>query len=61
MFALWLHGRPEHTQRAYTADALRFLAHTGKPLATLTLRDLQNSPTPWPVSPWRRGLARWPR
>jgi len=38
---LWLHGRPETTQSVYRASAGRFLVATGKPLATVTLGDLQ--------------------
>lgn len=38
---LWLHGRSPHTQRAYRADVARFLAGVGKPLAQVTLGDLQ--------------------
>jgi len=38
---IWLHGRSLHTQRAYAADIHRFCAHAGKPLATVTLADLQ--------------------
>jgi len=37
----WLHGRPEHTCRAYHADIARFLAHAQKPLPSITLHDLQ--------------------
>lgn len=38
---LWLHGRPEKTQRAYRADMARFLVFVGKPLPTVTLDDFQ--------------------
>ena len=38
---LWLHGRSRHTQRAYRADAERFLAAVEKPLHRITLGDLQ--------------------
>jgi len=38
---IWLHGRSPHTQRAYAADVARLRARIGKPLATLTLADLQ--------------------
>ncbi len=38
---LWLHGRSSHTQRAYRADAGRFLAAIGKSLHQTTLGDLQ--------------------
>jgi integrase/recombinase XerD len=42
LVAMWLHGRPVHTQRTYAADAGRFLAFAEKPLATVTLGDLQD-------------------
>lgn len=38
---LWLHGRSKHTQRAYRADAGRFLEAVAKPLHGITLGDLQ--------------------
>jgi len=38
---VWLHGRSPHTQRAYRADAERFQAAMAKPLAAVTLADLQ--------------------
>jgi len=38
---LWLHGRSPHTRRAYRADSERFRAFVGKPLAMVTLGDLQ--------------------
>src|SRR5918912_3253159 len=38
---LWLHGRSPHTQRAYRADAERFLAFVARPLRAVTLGDLQ--------------------
>jgi integrase/recombinase XerD len=38
---LWLHGRSPHTQRAYRADAQRFLRFVAKPLRAVTLGDLQ--------------------
>jgi len=38
---LWLHGRSDHTQRAYGADARRFLAFAGVPLRQVTLGMLQ--------------------
>lgn len=41
LIELWIHGRSPHSQRAYTADARRFLAHVGRPLAAITLADLQ--------------------
>lgn len=41
VLALWLHGRSKHTQRAYSAKAERFLAFTTKPLARVSLGDVQ--------------------
>jgi len=41
LIELWLHGRSSHTQRAYRADVDRFRAGAGKPLARVTLADLQ--------------------
>jgi integrase/recombinase XerD len=41
LIALWLHGRSPHTQRAYRADADRFLAFVIRPLTIVTLGDLQ--------------------
>ncbi len=38
---IWLHGRSEHTMRAYRADVERFRVRAGKPLARVTLSDLQ--------------------
>ena len=38
---LWLHGRSRHTQRAYRADAERFLGAVEKPLHRITLGDIQ--------------------
>ncbi|MGH9760699.1 MAG: tyrosine-type recombinase/integrase, partial [Blastocatellia bacterium] len=38
---LWTHGHSRHTQRAYRANAARFLGFTGKPLALVSLRDIQ--------------------
>ena len=42
MLRRWLHGRPDHTCRAYHADIVRFLAHAQKPLAAIALHDLQD-------------------
>ena len=39
--ALWLHGRPTETQRAYRREADRFRAFVAKPLAAITLGDVQ--------------------
>ena len=41
LIALWLHGRPEHTQRAYRAEADRFLSCVEKPLRSVKLVDIQ--------------------
>jgi integrase/recombinase XerD len=41
LIAIWLHGRSPNTQRAYRADVERFRAGAGKPLARVTLADLQ--------------------
>lgn len=37
----WLHGRPANTAAAYGPDAQGFLAHCQKPLAEVTLADVQ--------------------
>lgn len=39
---LWLHGRSVHTQRAYEADAKRFLQFAAVPLREITLGVIQN-------------------
>ena len=41
LVTLWLHSRSRHTTRAYLADVARFRAGAGKPLARVTLSDLQ--------------------
>lgn len=41
LIALWLHGRPKHTQRAYQREAQRFMAFADKPLRAAKLLDLQ--------------------
>jgi integrase/recombinase XerD len=41
LIEIWLHGRSEHTQRAYRADLDRFHAGAGKALRLVTLADLQ--------------------
>jgi site-specific recombinase XerD len=38
---IWLHGRSAHTARAYRGDVDRFRRATAKPLASITLADLQ--------------------
>jgi integrase/recombinase XerD len=38
---LWLYARSPHTQRAYRSDVARFQNRAGKPLARVTLTDLQ--------------------
>ena len=42
LIGIWLHGRSPHTQRAYAADVARLRSRTGKPLAAVTLQDLQD-------------------
>lgn len=39
---LWLHGRSEHTQRAYRADLDRLLSAAAKPFHRITLGDIQD-------------------
>ncbi len=41
IIAMWLYGRSAHTLRAYAGDVARFRAFVGKPLAAVTLPDLQ--------------------
>jgi len=41
LLELWLHGRSEHTQRAYSADVDNFLGFVRKPLRTVTVGDVQ--------------------
>jgi integrase/recombinase XerD len=41
LIALWLHGKSPHSQKAYIADVSRLQDFTAKPLATITLRELQ--------------------
>lgn len=41
LIRLWLHGRPQHTQRAYRRDAERFIEFSDKPLRSVKLIDLQ--------------------
>jgi len=41
LLALWLHGRPATTARAYRREAARFLAFVGRPLRQVTLGDVQ--------------------
>ena len=41
VLALWLHGRPQTTQRAYIYEVKALLAVVGKPLKAITLGDLQ--------------------
>jgi integrase/recombinase XerD len=41
LIKLWLYGRPPHTQRAYQTDLRRFRGRVTKPLASVTLTDLQ--------------------
>ena len=41
VIAMWLHGRPHTTQRAYAYEVRGLMAAVGKPLAHITLGDLQ--------------------
>ncbi|MDD3927165.1 MAG: tyrosine-type recombinase/integrase [bacterium] len=41
IIGLWLHGRSSNTMEAYRSDAERLRAFIGKPLHSVTLRDLQ--------------------
>jgi site-specific recombinase XerD len=41
LIELWLHERSPHTQRAYRSDVERFRNRAGKPLASVSLADLQ--------------------
>jgi site-specific recombinase XerD len=41
LIGLWLDGRPPHTRRAYASDVAGLQRHVGKPLAAVTLGDLQ--------------------
>ena len=41
VLAMWLHGRPATTQRAYAYEVQGLLTVIGKPLAHVTLGDLQ--------------------
>jgi len=42
LVALWLHGRPTTTAQIYRSDAGRMTRFIGKPLAMITLPDLQH-------------------
>jgi integrase/recombinase XerD len=41
LIELWCHGKSRYTQRYYRSDAQRFLTFVGKPLAQVTLLDVQ--------------------
>lgn len=41
LIALWLHGKSEHSRRAYSLDVQRLLSAVRKPLSQITLGDLQ--------------------
>ena len=41
LLALWLHGRPKTTQRAYRAETIRFMGYVEKPIRSVKLIDLQ--------------------
>ncbi|HEY2011922.1 MAG TPA: tyrosine-type recombinase/integrase [Bryobacteraceae bacterium] len=42
LIATWLHGRSVHTRRAYLTSARQFRTMAGKPLARITVADLQD-------------------
>lgn len=42
LITMWLHGRPETTRRAYERHVRRFLALTCRPLARVTVGDVQD-------------------
>ncbi len=42
LIQLWVHGKSRHTRRYYQADAKAFLNFVGKPLAQVTLADVQD-------------------
>lgn len=42
LISLWLHGKSQHSQRAYLADIDRFMAYVDKPLQVVALADLQS-------------------
>jgi len=41
VIGLWLHGKSEKTQLAYSNDVKRFLDFVGKPLSAVTIGDIQ--------------------
>lgn len=53
LVAAWLHGRGPQTRRAYSGDLSAFRRFCPKPLATVTLADLQS----WSDDLAARGLA----
>jgi integrase/recombinase XerD len=42
LMALWLHGRPDHTQRPYRTESDRFIGYVEKPLRSVKLIDIQS-------------------
>ena len=42
LIGLWLHGRSQHTQRAYQKDITEFLQYVQTPLRNITLGQLQS-------------------
>ena len=50
LIELWLHGRSRHTRRAYEADVRLLLATVEKPVASITLGDLQGWASSLPVA-----------
>ena len=61
LIELWLHGRPDHTQRAYRREVRRFLKAVDKPLRSIKLIDIQeytdSIPTDLKVSSVKRALS----
>jgi hypothetical protein len=41
LLELWLHGRSEHTQRAFGTDSADLLVFVGRPLRDVTVADVQ--------------------
>lgn len=45
LIALWLHGRSDHTTRAYTRDIAAFRGAVAKPLLAVTSPTSSSTPT----------------
>ncbi len=41
LIAMWVHGKSQHTQRAYRHDVYSLLTYLGKDIQSITLSDLQ--------------------